>query len=629
MTLQTGAWPERADEIGLGRTTAERARIGVGDTVRVRISGTDGAGDTRDLRVVGLVDESASLFSDLQSTGVVTASSPLLEQASVQYLVIARPGVDPGALADTLQRRLPAETEVITSQALAAQQLEGLTGGIDVIRYLLLGFGSIAALVGSMIIKQHLRYRRRPASPPDRPAPRGRGDQAPGPSGPAGRGGAHRRGRVPARPRAGDRDRGHRDGALRLPIGGSRAASAPARPGRGRRRRGHSRFGPGPGPTGDGGQPPGRPATGGRRDHRPPLGAGAVGRGRHSRSPRWRPGHRRTGPRRQRCPAPQRGRLRVAGGSRDRPRPGLPAAAVPRGGAAAPGQPSECPAGRGQHRPQPGPRRCGVRLADAGGRADRHPAGRRGQRPEQHGRVDAPGVPGRHDRPRAVGSATRRRGRRGPRAGRRPGRCRRALGAGDRRGLDRPAGRARRGRGIGGGGRARSARRRHRPGSPVHVGDARPVRRRHRRGECGIEDRDLRAAGQRRGRRGIAGDHHTGPGPGRPERPGHGRLGCRPGRGRPGGSDQRRPRCGSRLPRAGGRRLAGAGRRRDQRARCAAADRNRADGGGGGDRADRDGQRAGPVGDRAGSGSRRCCGPWGCNAGSSVGCWLRRRCCSP
>ncbi len=152
MTLQTGAWPERADEISLGRATAERARISVGDTVRVRVSGANGAGDTRDLRVVGLVDESASLFSDLQSTGVVTASSPLLEHASVQYLVIARPGVDPGTLAETLKRRLPAETEVITSEALAAQQLEGLTGGIDVIRYLLLGFGSIAALVGSMII---------------------------------------------------------------------------------------------------------------------------------------------------------------------------------------------------------------------------------------------------------------------------------------------------------------------------------------------------------------------------------------------------------------------------------------------------------------------------------------------
>ena len=112
----------------------------------------DGSEGVRDLRVVGLVDESASLFSDLQSSGVVTASSPLLDSGTVEYLVIARPGVDPDTLAATLAQRLPPETQVITATALAAQRLDGLTGGVDVIRYLLLGFGSIAVLVGAMII---------------------------------------------------------------------------------------------------------------------------------------------------------------------------------------------------------------------------------------------------------------------------------------------------------------------------------------------------------------------------------------------------------------------------------------------------------------------------------------------
>ena len=152
LSLQQGAWPAQADQIALGRAAADRSRVRIGDTVRVQEPGVDGSGGVRDLRIVGLVDESASLFSDLQSSGVVTASSPLLDTGTVEYLVIARPGVDPDTLAATLAQRLPPETQVLTATAVAAQRLDGLTGGVDVIRYLLLGFGSIAVLVGAMII---------------------------------------------------------------------------------------------------------------------------------------------------------------------------------------------------------------------------------------------------------------------------------------------------------------------------------------------------------------------------------------------------------------------------------------------------------------------------------------------
>lgn len=150
MTLQHGSWPEVTAEIALGRQTADRAQVAIGDTIGVRDPG--GSSELRQLRITGLVDESASLFAGLQSTGVVAASSPALADGVVEYLVIARPGVDPSALASTLRTRLPADTEVITAADLAQQRLDMLTGGIDVIRYLLLSFGSIAALVGAMII---------------------------------------------------------------------------------------------------------------------------------------------------------------------------------------------------------------------------------------------------------------------------------------------------------------------------------------------------------------------------------------------------------------------------------------------------------------------------------------------
>lgn len=152
MTLQLGSWPRGGEEIAVGRRTAARAGIGIGGEVVVRTDRGTGSGGSQRLRVVGLVDESASLFADVQSLGVVDTASSLLDGSQPDYLVIARPGVDPDALATALASRLPAETQVKTAAAVAEERLDGLTGGIDVVRYLLLGFGSIAALVGAMII---------------------------------------------------------------------------------------------------------------------------------------------------------------------------------------------------------------------------------------------------------------------------------------------------------------------------------------------------------------------------------------------------------------------------------------------------------------------------------------------
>lgn len=158
-TLTRGVWPQRDDEVAIGQQTAQRVGVTVGDTIRVRTSapipiggGSTPADITRDLRVVGLLDESASLFSDLQNLGVVAPSSTLLTNTSGEYLVIALPDVSADDLAAALQQRLPSDTEVMTSSAFAEQRLSELSGGIDVIRTMLLAFGSIAALVGSMII---------------------------------------------------------------------------------------------------------------------------------------------------------------------------------------------------------------------------------------------------------------------------------------------------------------------------------------------------------------------------------------------------------------------------------------------------------------------------------------------
>lgn len=39
MTLQSGSWPRTDDEIALGRQTADRATVGIGDSIGVRVPG--------------------------------------------------------------------------------------------------------------------------------------------------------------------------------------------------------------------------------------------------------------------------------------------------------------------------------------------------------------------------------------------------------------------------------------------------------------------------------------------------------------------------------------------------------------------------------------------------------------
>jgi putative ABC transport system permease protein len=146
--LEAGHWPTDANQIALGRTSAEANKVGVGDTVSVDLGGT-----LRKLTVTGITDETKSLFSGQTQTGFVANSfitHP--EQYGADLLVIGNGSVGQQQLADRLDHALGKHVTVQTQEAYSADQVKGLAQGADVLRNLLLIFGAIALLVGCILI---------------------------------------------------------------------------------------------------------------------------------------------------------------------------------------------------------------------------------------------------------------------------------------------------------------------------------------------------------------------------------------------------------------------------------------------------------------------------------------------
>ena len=62
-TLQRGAWPERPGEITLGRKTADRSHVGIGETVRVQAGGVDGSDPVGDAIFRGQANATGAAYA--------------------------------------------------------------------------------------------------------------------------------------------------------------------------------------------------------------------------------------------------------------------------------------------------------------------------------------------------------------------------------------------------------------------------------------------------------------------------------------------------------------------------------------------------------------------------------------
>lgn len=147
-SLSAGRWPTNDHQIAIGRTAARQQNVRVGSTITVALA--DGE---RKLKVTGITDETRSLFSGLSQNGfVVPGFFTDLQNTNGELLVIGNGSASPDQLAATLQHRLGSNLTATSAEAYNQAQLKSLSNGTDVLRNLLLIFGAIALLVGTILI---------------------------------------------------------------------------------------------------------------------------------------------------------------------------------------------------------------------------------------------------------------------------------------------------------------------------------------------------------------------------------------------------------------------------------------------------------------------------------------------
>ena len=151
-TLDQGHWPHGVGEVAVGAVTAKTHELTLGSTINVAVHPTRAP---QPLQVVGILTEGRSLLVTAPTTAMVDPEFFATQpggQASPTLLIKADPGVAPDVLASRVRQLLSADTYVETSATLTEETLDQMTNGVEVFRYLLLVFGAIALLVGSMII---------------------------------------------------------------------------------------------------------------------------------------------------------------------------------------------------------------------------------------------------------------------------------------------------------------------------------------------------------------------------------------------------------------------------------------------------------------------------------------------
>jgi putative ABC transport system permease protein len=149
--LAEGHWPGTPDEIALGTVTARQLNLGVGDRITI-----DDRNSSATLTVTGLTHEGSSLLSGLTLTSFVapsyyTAADSIHTSNQTEVLVIGDGTVPQDRLAERVTA-VSGDNRVETSSGLVQRKISEKTRGVAVFQLLLLVFGAIALLVGSIMI---------------------------------------------------------------------------------------------------------------------------------------------------------------------------------------------------------------------------------------------------------------------------------------------------------------------------------------------------------------------------------------------------------------------------------------------------------------------------------------------
>ncbi|WP_021596705.1 FtsX-like permease family protein [Actinomadura welshii] len=145
--LRAGRVPGRAGEIVVDRATADDEGIGVGDRVRILVSG----GEPRDVAVVGVLD-SPEFTDEVALVGFdpATARRLLGPSGTVGFIEVhAAPGIGERRLRDGVASALGGGHQAFTGAALASER----TRPDDLIRQILLVASAVALFTGAFLIR--------------------------------------------------------------------------------------------------------------------------------------------------------------------------------------------------------------------------------------------------------------------------------------------------------------------------------------------------------------------------------------------------------------------------------------------------------------------------------------------
>ncbi|WP_344892866.1 ABC transporter permease [Actinomadura meridiana] len=145
--LSAGHAPQGPSEIVLDEKTAEKGKLGVGDTARVLTSGAP-----RQMRIVGLIDAGNLMGATFTGFDTATAQKLLLKPGYFTDIEMGSTGPSQTELRDRVAKALPGDLEAVTGEKLREESKSDIATMMNFFRTFLLAFALISIFVGAFII---------------------------------------------------------------------------------------------------------------------------------------------------------------------------------------------------------------------------------------------------------------------------------------------------------------------------------------------------------------------------------------------------------------------------------------------------------------------------------------------
>lgn len=150
-TLSAGHWPAQ-NQILIDESTAATTNLTVGD--RVTLTPYDDGAQPLQVTISGIADNGSSVRAGAgnQAYGSAALQIGLGAATPTAFLIAVAPGASAEAVATGIDNALGQAAAGYTAQDYAALQVTRMTGGADILGYLLIGFAVIALVAATIVI---------------------------------------------------------------------------------------------------------------------------------------------------------------------------------------------------------------------------------------------------------------------------------------------------------------------------------------------------------------------------------------------------------------------------------------------------------------------------------------------